>query len=540
MHRALQIPEIVSLVSRCAGEDSLAALARTCRAFCEPALDLLWEEQDMLRNLLHCMPDGLWQCSNDEENEAEDENDEDDDEVLSLLRPIVPTDWDRVLFYSQRVKSFSFDMDADLRYHFSPTSVLDILRMSFPGPVLFPNLRRLEWSSISRPGTMHHIRLFLAPRLQELQLHTLHSPAELSLLPTIATQCPGLMEVDIDASPSLMKSVQNLYTFVIGLDQLRSLSVPRIDSSVLEHICRLPTLTSLNLTNHIPVTLPAIASDDLLFPTLHTLSMRVRSPHEILPIISLLIRAPLLGLKIDVPMWKDTAISFAALCKALGAHCTRAHSTLQSLSLRNPGVRLSGNVDPTLVVQNFHLRPLFLFTELTEVSLYPHFGFDLDDSMIDELARAWHRVKTLVLGQSRKVASGQASGSRITLAGLLSFAEHCPHLSFLELSFNASVVPESLTRKPPKIRVQQSSLTSLHVQISPCHDHQATAAFLSGAFPKLRNLRAETIASNDRVLAHSLIKKWKAVEELLPLLGKVRTEERIWAWDQNSQQEMLE
>ncbi|KAJ7616521.1 hypothetical protein FB45DRAFT_1063953 [Roridomyces roridus] len=170
MHRALAIPEIVRIVSQYTIQKSLPALAGTCRAFCDPALDLLWEEQEMLGNLLRCMPDDLWKHRKDEEDEDEDEDEDEEDEdgMPCLLRPIVPADWDRVLFYNHRVKSFSFDMDEDLQYNFSSTSVLDILRMSFPGSILFPNLRSLQWWSGPKP--MHYILLFVAPRLQDLML----------------------------------------------------------------------------------------------------------------------------------------------------------------------------------------------------------------------------------------------------------------------------------------------------------------------------------------------------------------------------------
>ncbi|KAJ6523265.1 hypothetical protein DFH09DRAFT_937984, partial [Mycena vulgaris] len=37
----------------------LAALARTCQIFQNPALDLLWRQQDTLLNFVNCFPDGL-------------------------------------------------------------------------------------------------------------------------------------------------------------------------------------------------------------------------------------------------------------------------------------------------------------------------------------------------------------------------------------------------------------------------------------------------------------------------------------------------
>lgn len=59
-HRALSIPDVVYLVLHEVRHDrpALASSARCCRAFHEPAIDLLWRDLDSfvpLRNLLPCL-----------------------------------------------------------------------------------------------------------------------------------------------------------------------------------------------------------------------------------------------------------------------------------------------------------------------------------------------------------------------------------------------------------------------------------------------------------------------------------------------------
>ncbi|KAJ7143950.1 hypothetical protein C8R44DRAFT_141689 [Mycena epipterygia] len=68
MHRSLRIPEIVEHIfihiqsppqASPLTDDpvpTFAALARTCTAFLDPALDLLWEFQDIVANFLGCFP----------------------------------------------------------------------------------------------------------------------------------------------------------------------------------------------------------------------------------------------------------------------------------------------------------------------------------------------------------------------------------------------------------------------------------------------------------------------------------------------------
>ncbi|KAN0078421.1 hypothetical protein V8E55_010478 [Tylopilus felleus] len=46
MHRALEIPELLLNIFYHVRHDDLAILARTCQAFKELALDVLWEELD--------------------------------------------------------------------------------------------------------------------------------------------------------------------------------------------------------------------------------------------------------------------------------------------------------------------------------------------------------------------------------------------------------------------------------------------------------------------------------------------------------------
>ena len=71
VHRCLLVPELFSLVCELLTHDyemrpsqrsaTLASLARTCRAFEGPALDVLWREVEELRPLLCTMPSDLFE-----------------------------------------------------------------------------------------------------------------------------------------------------------------------------------------------------------------------------------------------------------------------------------------------------------------------------------------------------------------------------------------------------------------------------------------------------------------------------------------------
>ncbi|KAF8437105.1 hypothetical protein L210DRAFT_3406262 [Boletus edulis BED1] len=67
MHHALQLQEILLNIfgHHYPGLDTsdLAALARTCCTFKEPALDVLWEDLNDLSPLLRCVPEASRQIS---------------------------------------------------------------------------------------------------------------------------------------------------------------------------------------------------------------------------------------------------------------------------------------------------------------------------------------------------------------------------------------------------------------------------------------------------------------------------------------------
>ena len=74
MHHALEIQEILSnifdhffLVDDRAATTDLAALARTCRVFKEPALDVLWRILDNLSPLARCLPEASHRLGSSQE-----------------------------------------------------------------------------------------------------------------------------------------------------------------------------------------------------------------------------------------------------------------------------------------------------------------------------------------------------------------------------------------------------------------------------------------------------------------------------------------
>lgn len=63
MHTCLQVEdivhEIIKVFSDARDRRSITTVARTCKAFHEPAMDALWRKLDGLGPLLECMPGDL-------------------------------------------------------------------------------------------------------------------------------------------------------------------------------------------------------------------------------------------------------------------------------------------------------------------------------------------------------------------------------------------------------------------------------------------------------------------------------------------------
>ncbi|KDQ57887.1 hypothetical protein JAAARDRAFT_193372 [Jaapia argillacea MUCL 33604] len=133
MHPVLLINELLSIIFEYAYEEDpadVAVLARTCRAFMEPALNELWACQLNLAPLIMCTPGDLWAGEPLEDGHAR----------LDFLRQPIDSDWARFDFYARRIPEFDL-------YPFKQLSVpiFTALAQRQPCTPILPNLRRLEW-----------------------------------------------------------------------------------------------------------------------------------------------------------------------------------------------------------------------------------------------------------------------------------------------------------------------------------------------------------------------------------------------------------
>ncbi|KAJ7668771.1 hypothetical protein DFH06DRAFT_1182452 [Mycena polygramma] len=533
MHRCLQIAEIVDMV--CSHLDprspgfqpislpfrDLAAVARTCTIFRDPALDYLWCHAALGRLLTRCMPTDLWDVDTTEIHVFSKGR------KVRLLRPIRTADWDRLRIYAPRVRRLSSGADFPMSEAFDLSKVFQALSVSLPH-ALFQNLQSLNWKHSE--DEFHHIQLFLHPRLTKLSL-VLSSDSASSLLSTLTSKCPRLNDVTIHTSPSYDREDFDpgpVSDFLCGLQNPEKISVPCVGQDALEHLSRLPTLKSLVLTGPAYIPVPSGTPGRPTFPGLRTLSFqgpRIGSTAQFLRLFN---SVPLC--RSDMTFYEViTAEEIHALFAGIAAGVS--HSSLTALLLQ----REWGDIDfdpASCIVARRSIRLLLCFPNLTVLSITSIHGFDLDDTTAAEMARAWPRATTLHLKSNHHIRMPQT-----TAACLYSFAQYCPHLRQLALAFDGTTVPGPDTARP---RVVQHSLRALAVEHSPVTNPISVARFLSGLFPSLDNIGThreyddndvddveDMLENGDAIRNHY---RWKEVLTLLPEVSAIREEGRAWAF----------
>ncbi|KAJ7614442.1 hypothetical protein FB45DRAFT_936958 [Roridomyces roridus] len=503
-HRALCIPEIVAMICEDGVYlegfklkwDTLTSLARTCKAFQDPALNVLWRSQSTVVNVLKCMPGEIWQWE-----------DEDPGQV-TVARPIIPTDWERPLFYAHRVKYFENSLDAGYGH-----LLYETLRMCLPDEPLFPNLQFMNW--IRSDNDWAHFpsfRSFLGPRLRTLTLDVHPSTAELSLLPGVAAQSPQLEGLSIYCYADLNGRYQSLSFLVQQLNHLRHLTVPCLDGPALDHLSQQSSLQYLTLLAQLALGIPDIPSGSFL------LRFRNRLLRDVT------IRLP-----------ATTPARAVAQCYNTAAMVFREHPlSALSITCESSSATLDVAASPEQIalyaISVTSLSPLFAFGDLTNVCLSGPVGLDLDDGSIARLASAWPRLLCLCIEST----SFKIVPPRATLSCLFSLAQFCPDLRTLQMPIDATLIPQWQDQKPERTRPHQKALTMLNLSDSPVGPPLAVAGFLSGLFPKLESVRYGRLRDPD---TGALNDAWrKAVGDALPLLRDIRDEERYWTQRENDRE----
>lgn len=357
-----------------------------------------------------------------------------------------------------------------------------------------------------------HLRLFLSPLLLKVVVR-LSEPQEdigaplFHLLSSMKDISPNIQCIKIPMNSSL-NLLGPFPETTFALQYLREFSCPKLSlkGPFLAELALLPFLTTLDIRIDSITELSSLSGQ--AFPLLSSLqiwSSSIEHCTSLLPLISSNVLR-------FVDMLVYITPSSAQVCKLLEAiaeHPSQKHiSSLYlntSFNLHSFPMTTRHTITPSV------LRPLLSLSNLDEISISLECEFSLDDVLLRDMAVAWPKLKTFQLGSRTKQFMNHYL--KTTLNGLVPFAFHCPLLESL------SVAVDARKSSPIDLTPQQHLLRHLDVGFSPIHIPATVAAFLSGIFPSIVELKA---SGPD-------VHFWYQVTSLLKEFRTVRQQERMLA-----------
>ncbi|KAJ7052010.1 hypothetical protein C8F01DRAFT_1172729 [Mycena amicta] len=508
MHRCLQIPEILlQVVAHYQPHDkrTLAALARTCRLFEGPAADQLWREPGSatLRYILGCFTADLFETVTVSGKLT-----------LRLLRPVLLSDWERPRRYCDRVRVYA----CGYNYQSTPfreDETLSLLLIWLPDGFLFPKLENLVLEFVlsgDQHLTLLLFRHLLSPRLKSIDFRT-PTPLVLSVLPAITQRALTLTELrfgKMPANPYTPADHATIFSFVRSLNHIRHLTIPALDRDTFIHVARLDSLQELDvegLSDGVDPSalLPIESFVDLKYITLSDADMVTATR-----LLHLLSDSPLERINVASKDFTPSA-SVSAFYSGIAAHIRRSSLREFHHTWADDGCEIGLEM----------LSSLCSFSQLTTVYIHSTGGFDLNDQSLAPLARAWPSMRSFSLQHP-------SSDAELTLAALLPFAQYCPELTFIEMTFDTTIIPSSTSTSSGE-RIKRPELGQLGVGLSRLDKAFPVARFLSAVFPNLGVVYNtwEEADEEDQEAADVMNARWQEVQELIPQLVEVRAEGRL-------------
>ncbi|KAJ7820169.1 hypothetical protein B0H14DRAFT_2600152 [Mycena olivaceomarginata] len=402
-----------------------------------------------------------------------------------VTRPILPADWERPLFYLHRVRSLHLFVTEDL----PSRKLFEVLTLCRPEAPLFPNVQRLSWMH-SEASLFPYLHALLGQQIADLEISL--PPAELSVAPIMAIVCPQLVNLNIifdPLTPSILRP--HLRTagslFTLQLTHIVRLRVEDLHESAFEHLATLPSLKSL-MIDDLETFTAFQRTGTTMFPVLQHLHIGTCFIENARGLIRTLITSPLVHLSVLVtdPV---TAADISELYTDIARFCRI--STMRRLE-----IDVDDRVEAVTVSPG--VKKLFCLHHLQVLSIYDRCGWDLDDEIVFDMARALPSLRHLHLYHA-------GATGRVTLASLGALADRCKHLASLNLEVNALSIPTT----PGSCQMQ---LKTWNVGSGAILDPRAVADFVYHFFPAMSRI----ISSSDgEEINADFPGRWQDVEALL-------------------------
>ncbi|KAG2148797.1 hypothetical protein DEU56DRAFT_81239 [Suillus clintonianus] len=432
MHQALLIPEVLldifahvnptldplQWVTRDyikLGRKSLAALATTCKAFHEPAMDLLWAEVHQLEPLLGCITrlhsiiysKHQWWKSHEYHSRRTWAG-------LPDLEPLSAHETCQFLRHSARVRSLIIPYQ-DRLVHFLSAIPIETC--------LFPRLRSLTWGL----STAKYMDLFLPHTLRKCHLSTINEG-----LKNLATRCSALEHLSIDHSDPCTADELSLLSDSVRLcKRLVRLSCPPLDWAAWKHLSDLPTLLGVRIDANRRAFLWPLERDIVNlspFLNLKDLSIWLSSAAYVIAVMEHSQFPSLINFtaRLELPSPAVAEQLFNAL-----SQCTTSQ-ILEEIAINFDDYEDSRwRSRPSTPRNILTVIPYFLcFTQLQVLQLHFHGScIRLDNDILLVAMSAWPHIHTLEITDS-------SLRPHVTFRGLFTAMRQCPHLDSLEIAID--------------------------------------------------------------------------------------------------------
>ncbi|KAJ6575370.1 hypothetical protein B0H19DRAFT_933484 [Mycena capillaripes] len=213
------------------GRRALSRLARTCRAWLDPALNVLWRELDSLVPVIGLFPPHLLKKTRRP--------------GLGLTAPPQEKDWEKILKYGGRILKITYD---EMSNNVS-TSIFPIFEEFRPKTYILPNLQHLTWK-VTSPDNLDRASLFLSPELQGFILNLGGAGMRFPTLPTFLADLGGrvkLQSFSINSAVALPDTFADHLLSQENLERLAVVAPGALSPTVGKWAAYLPRLKSLQL-----------------------------------------------------------------------------------------------------------------------------------------------------------------------------------------------------------------------------------------------------------------------------------------------------
>ncbi|KAG1730597.1 hypothetical protein EDB19DRAFT_1912851 [Suillus lakei] len=452
----LWIPEVVRIIfeyvydpNRTAedreGRATVAGLAITCRAFKDPALDVLWAQLHSLNALVLCSG-----------GKRDDEN------QLIWDRPLYDADWRILARYGRRVHSLTVPRQSET-LHISTMQVLSCFPL--PGPLL-PNLRVLSWLS-NCEDSFPFLHCFCGPNLTTLRLsRSSWGIRKCVAVASLAPSCPLLKEFSCGIAEDASR--QAISEAIVGWNKLQSLQVGPLDEQALTHAASLQTLQELHFS------VADLKRPVLKFCCPRSVKISVPSPSFLHAFFRKAhLSTQRLHLRCQDHDEKEIHEHFFSHLQA----CFMHPEELLELKLTFATTMDDQASFELVLVNNLVLQPLLSFKGLNCLDLGKICTACVDNTFLTEMALSCPHLRELYLGDRGYWPVAPLP----TFDGIAALLTHCRQLSDLGIFFDATLTSRIINM--PEVDAVNLNITTFSVGTSPISDPMKVAAVLSFLIP---------------------------------------------------------